>query len=202
MKHPLFAPRLLTICSGRLHPLVAALSTALLATSAFAGGEESISTHIIRVAADGNEVIEADVSDLQLGESLEFVTESGQVIDILKAPEGMEIYLDGELLDPRGLRGSTEMPHEHIAIHEAQLDIDCEGAADCEARIEALVAGELERAEVIIARHGVTEFCDENDDCDSTVMILSDDDIPTKALSGDPDKRVIIIEKHVEGELY
>jgi hypothetical protein len=203
MKHPLFASQRFTIRSRRFHPLVAALSSALFVTGAFAGGGESISTHVIKVAADGNEVIEADVSDLQLGESLEFVTESGQIIDILKAPEGIEIYLDGELLDPHGgVHGDLEQLHQHIAIHEEVLDIDCDDADDCEAHIEALVAGDFEHAEVIIARHGVTEICDADGDCDTSIRILSDGDAAVDVLSGDANKRVIIIEKEIEGELY
>ncbi len=163
------------------------------------------------MAADGNEVIEADVSDLQLGESLEFVTESGQIIDILKAPEGIEIYIDGELLDPHGgVHGDPhhklDQLHQHIAIHEEVLDIDCDGVDDCEAHIEAhmeaLVEGDFEHAEVIIARHGVTEICDADGNCDTSIKILSDGDATVDILSGDADKRVIIIEKEIEGELY
>lgn len=198
MKRHLFAP-----FTHHLNPLVAALSGALLATSAFAGSGETVSTHIIKVAADGNEVIEADVSDLQLGESLEFVTESGQIIDILKAPEGFEIYIDGELLDPHGgVHGDLEQLHQHIAIHEEVMDIDCDGVDDCEAHIEALVEGDFEHAEVIIARHGVTEMCDADGNCDTSIRILSDGDAAVDILSGDANKRVIIIEKEVEGELY
>lgn len=150
MKGPLFASLRFTTGSRHFHPRIAALGFTLLATGAFAGGGESISKHIIKVAADGGEVIEADASDLQLGESLEFVTESGQIIDILKAPDGIEIYIDGELLDPHGVHGDRSQLHRHIAIREEAVDIDCDGVDDCEAHIEALIDGDFEHAEVII----------------------------------------------------
>ena len=199
MKLHLIAP-----FSRRLHPLVAALSGALLAAPVFAGGGESVSTHIIKVGAGDAEMIEADVSDLQLGESLQFVTESGQVIDILKAPAGVEIYIDGELLDPRGVHGDPERPHKRIAIHEEQLEIDCDDTdpETCEAHIEAFVAGGLDEAQVVIARHEVSEICDEDGNCDTSVRVFSDGEAPVDVLSGDTNGRVIIIEKHVEGDLY
>jgi hypothetical protein len=196
MKRHHFAP-----FPRRLKPLVAALSGALFATGALAGGE-TISTHIIKVAADGDEVIEADVSELELGESLEFVTESGQVIDILKAPEGIELYIDGELLDPLAAHGDLERLHRHIAIHEEALDIDCEVVDDCEAHIEALVARDFEHAEVFIARREMTEICDADGHCETSIEILADGDGAVDKLSGDASKRVIIIERELQGELY
>ena len=199
MKRHLFAP-----FSRRLNPLVAALSGTLLATAAVAGGEDSISTHIIKVSPGGADVIEADVSDLQLGESLDFVTESGQVIDILNVPEGFEIYIDGELVDPQGLHGDLELLHKHIAIREERLEVECEGdtAEDCETRFEAIVSGDFDHGEVIIARHEISEFCDENGDCDTSVWISSDDDLPVHIQSDGGEGQVIIIEKKLEGDLY
>jgi hypothetical protein len=197
MKRPLFAP-----FSHRLNPLAGALSGVLLTSAAVAGGAESVSMHVIKVATGDADVIEADVSELQLGESLDFVTESGQVIDILKAPEGFEIYIDGERVDPQGLHGDQEQLHRHIAIHEEALDIDCEGVEDCDAHIEDLVAGDFEHAEVIIARHGIMEICDADGDCDMSIQIFSDGDEAMDILAGDAEKRVIIIEKEIEGELY
>ena len=203
MKRHLFTP-----FSPRVQPLVAALSCtlggALIATSAFAGGGASISTHIIKVETNGAEVIEADVSNLELGESVDFVTESGQVIDILKAPEGFEIYIDGELLEPNGAHGDLERLHKHISIHEEQLEIDCDGSDPdaCEAQVEAIVSGDFDHAEVIVARREVTEVCDEDGNCDASVWISSDADVPVHVLGDGQDKRVIVIEKTVEGELY
>lgn len=183
--------------------LLAALFCTAGASQALAGDQE-IRTHVIQVETDGSDVIEADVSDLELGESLNFVTDSGRVIDILKATEGIEIYIDGELLDAHGDHHDLEQLHRDIAIHEEQLEIHCdeEDADACRAELHALMEGEFENAEVIIARREVSEVCDDQGNCSSSVWIEKDSDLTTDILDKDSDARVIIIERRIDGELY
>ncbi|MEE4174578.1 MAG: hypothetical protein V2I57_10045 [Xanthomonadales bacterium] len=118
--------------TGLLTALVALSATA----NALAGGLEK-RTHVIKVNAGNAEVVEADVTDLALGESLNFVTDSGRVVDILRGPEGIEIYLDGELLDPHAAHGDEEMRHKRIAIRTEEIEIHCD-EADEQACLDAI----------------------------------------------------------------
>lgn len=130
---------------------------ALVASTNLLAGGDGHRSHVIKVEADGAEVVEADVTDLALGESMNFVTDSGRIIDILRGPEGFEIYLDGELLDPHAAHGDEELRHKRIAIHTEEIEIHCDEAdeAACleamDIDLDALVDVEsIEDARVII----------------------------------------------------
>jgi hypothetical protein len=86
-----------------LKALPALLFCALLASTASAT-EPGTDLHIVKFLAGDATVIEADVTDLLVGESQTFVTENGDSLDVLRTHEGLELYLNGELLDP-GLGG-------------------------------------------------------------------------------------------------
>ncbi len=90
---------------------LALLFTVLCAGSAFADVSE---TMIIKLKTDDFEIAETDISELQVGEAETIVTDSGKTIDLLRTADGLEIYVDGEMLDiPEmsgdGLHGGCEM---------------------------------------------------------------------------------------------
>jgi hypothetical protein len=152
------------------------LTAPLLASSA-AAEQEVHRKHVIKVMTDGAEVIEADVSHLQPGESEVFVTESGSTVDLLRTADGMEIYIDGELVDAapdEAVLARLHLAEEHVAGEHGEEftwteDIDI----DCQAEDEETCA-EL----IFLAREGDLE------------------DI--HSLAGDHEVRVIRIEKHEE----
>jgi hypothetical protein len=126
---------------------------------------------------DDAEMIEADVSHLQPGESEVFVTESGRTVDLLRTRDGMEIYIDGELVETAPDEAALARIHlaeEHIAGRNGEeitwsedIEIDC-------------------RAE-------------DEETCSELVFIAREGDFEDlQALAGDHEVRVIRIEKHEE----
>jgi hypothetical protein len=96
---------------------------------------------VVALKTDDFELHETDISDLAVGEAETVFTESGKTIDLLRTAEGVEIYVDGELLDtgPGGLEG----------VHgEEDFDIDL----DMEAH-----HGDGHEAKVIVIKKIVTE---------------------------------------------
>ena len=95
--------------SRHLKTLTAALLGSLIVTVAHAGDKHTVSDtshttktiqkHVIKVQAGGAEIIEADVSNLAPGEARSYTTDSGHMVDILKGIDGIEIYLDGTLIE-------------------------------------------------------------------------------------------------------
>ena len=98
-------------------PIFALAIVALLsATSTQANNEEKM---IIALHTDGNELVNADISELAIGEAKTIETDDGTVIDILRTVDGAELYVDGELLemdfDAEGMHGD-HMIKRHVEI--------------------------------------------------------------------------------------
>lgn len=115
------------------------LFLALCANPASAG-EGSHADHektiVVKLKTDDFEAIETDVSDLAVGESEIIHTEDGRTIDLLRTTDGVEIYVDGELVDT-DLEGDGQVHKKHIVVHkdidvETNVEIECDEAEECE----------------------------------------------------------------------
>ena len=88
----------------------------LAATCVQAGSEEKI---VIALKTDDFELQKTDVSEMVIGESQTIETDSGKVIDILRTADGVELYVDGELLEMdfsgQGLH-EEHMVQKHVEI--------------------------------------------------------------------------------------
>ena len=89
---------------------------------------------VIALKTDHFELAEIDVSDLLVGESQTIETDSGKIVDVLRTADGIELYIDGELLD---IDFAGEGLHENhmMANH---LEVICEDDEDCDRDFEAL----------------------------------------------------------------
>ena len=94
------------------------LTTLLCAAYAWAGDTDKT---VIALKTHDFELAETDISDLQVGELESVVTESGKTIDLLRTEDGVEIYIDGELLDMPAMHGE----HHDGKMHERVI-IECE----------------------------------------------------------------------------
>jgi hypothetical protein len=109
-----------------LKPVLALATFAILAASSVqADTEEKM---IIALKTDDFELTETDISALAVGEGKTIETESGKVIDILRTTDGVEIYVDGELL---------EMNFDHDSLHEEHMvrkhvEVICDGDEECD----------------------------------------------------------------------
>jgi hypothetical protein len=70
---------------------------------------------VIALKTDDFELQKTDISHLEAGDAETIVTESGKTIDLLRTEDGVEIYVDGELLEP-GAHGDHEVIHERIEV--------------------------------------------------------------------------------------
>jgi len=117
---------------------------------------------VIALATDDFELAETDISHLEVGDARTIHTESGKTIDLLRTEDGVEIYVDGELLD-MGLESEQGLHEEHAVIHK-HVEVICETEEDCEETVwisddedidvEAL-HGDTHRKKVIVIREEI-----------------------------------------------
>jgi len=108
--------------------LTLAVVAVLAATSAQAASKEKM---IIALKTDNYELLETDVSSLAVGEAQTIETDTGKIIDILRTVDGVEIYVDGELL---------EMDLDHEDLHEGHMvekhvEIICDSEEECDRHV-------------------------------------------------------------------
>ncbi|MBT8060945.1 MAG: hypothetical protein KJO33_15230, partial [Gammaproteobacteria bacterium] len=75
---------------------------ALGGTLAVAGeyaGDDAEKKMVIALTTDDFELDQTDVSHLGIGDAETIVTENGQTIDLLRTEDGIDVFVDGELLD-------------------------------------------------------------------------------------------------------
>ena len=155
--------------------------TLLTIPAAYAGEEKKM---MVAIATDSFTLEETDISLLAVGEAKTIATGSGQVIDILRTPDGAEVYIDGELIEP-GLghdEGDHEMPfvrkhveiicgddddaecekhvmiktHGDASLHH-DLEIDCndeEGQGACDEHLIKIIDGDFVDIEEFHEEHG------------------------------------------------
>jgi hypothetical protein len=171
-----------------------AIATLLYAGHAFAGEQEKI---VIQLKTDDFELAETDISELGIGESETIVTESGKIIDLLRTPDGVEIYVDGELMDVPGM-GSHDGHHgDSVNVHKSIM-IECEVEGDEE--IETSCAEDMH----VLSGDGHKIWFSENENIDLGTLHEAGEGHKIirihKSLDVDADvetivKKVIIIEK-------
>ena len=98
-----------------------ALLALLCAPLSLQAGDDPTAAHghemLIALHTDEFDLREADISHLAPGDVETIVTDSGRTIDLLRTEEGIEVYIDGELLDIGGLHGRALHEGRH-QVHE------------------------------------------------------------------------------------
>ncbi len=92
-----------------------------------AGVPEDETTMVIALSTDDFDLPETDISHLAIGDAETIHTESGKTIDLLRTEEGVEIYVDGELLKP----GLGDL-HDGHAVIRHDVEVICESEGECE----------------------------------------------------------------------
>jgi hypothetical protein len=108
-----------------------AIGLFLLAANPVKAGDEPESTVdrkiVIALTTDDFELGETDISHLAVGDAETIVTDSGKTIDLLRTEDGVEIYVDGELLDL-----DDEALHEEKHVVKKRVEVICDDEDDCE----------------------------------------------------------------------
>ena len=201
---------------GYLSPIFALAATALLATGNVQADTEE--TMIIALKTDDFEMTETDISSLAIGESQTIETDSGKVIDLLRTADGVEIYVDGELLemsfDREGLH--EEGSHDVHTIRK-HVEVICDNDEECDKNVFVFTGDDTDIAsfvsdegENIIIHKEIELTCtsdEEGTDCsDKMKWVYEDDDIDLEELremhmnGKGAGHKVIIIKKHVVTE--
>lgn len=118
----------------------------LAATSVQAGSEEKV---VIALKTGDFELQETDVSELVIGESQTIETDSGKIIDILRTADGVELYVDGELLE---MDFSGQGLHEEHMVQK-HVEIICDDEEECDKNV-FVVSGEDFDFEELHEMHG------------------------------------------------
>ena len=111
---------------------LALLFTILCAGPAFADTPEKM---IIKLKTNEFEIAETDISSLQVGEAETIVTDSGKIIDLLRTADGVEIYVDGEMLEMPDMSGASLDGGLHAIMHK-QIHVECVVDGDDESELE------------------------------------------------------------------
>jgi len=131
----------------KITPILAVM-VFVLSTAALSAGEDKM---VIALTTDDFELAETDVSDLEIGDSETIYTQSGKTIDLLRTAEGVEIYVDGELLE-LGLKGEEGVHEGHHIVHQ-HIEVDCDSEEDCDMDTEpGSLHGEGHHEKVIIIK--------------------------------------------------
>ena len=114
--------------------LLLAAAILALSTVSLSAGEHPEQTvekkMVIALHTDDFELAETDISGLEIGDSETIHTESGKTIYLLRTADGVEIYVDGELLET-GLNGEGCMHEGKHMVHK-RIEVICESDEDCE----------------------------------------------------------------------
>ncbi len=97
--------------------------------------------YVVALSTDDFELEETDLSHLAVGDAETILTESGKTIDLLRTEEGIEIYIDGELLDI-GM-ADAELHGSHKIVH-ADVEIICDEDEECEETVWISEDGEMD----------------------------------------------------------
>ena len=150
----------------------AAIVTLAVLTSGLAMAN-SVEKRVIAIKTNDFELSETDVSDLAVGEAETIVTEDGKTVDILRTAEGLEIYVDGELLDMSF--GESLGNHR---MHKRKV-ITCDASeGDCEHEFVGH-SGLHEDGEVhaaVVKKVHVECVSDDESECAEKMVWVSDDE--------------------------
>lgn len=153
----------------RLKPFLAFPVLSLLcSTGVLAEDSEKI---VIALKTNDFELAATDISDLAIGDAETIVTESGKTIDLLRTADGVEIYVDGELVETPHLSGMSGDHHGESIVHKKVM-IECETVDDS----------------------GVSSTCEDE------MIFVTDGDADFETLHG-AGHRLIKIHKSVDGEV-
>lgn len=191
--------------------LASSLTLLFFTGAAMAGDREKM---VIELKTNDFQVAETDISNLSVGEAKTILTDSGKTVDILRTEDGVEIYVDGELLEmPEMHEAHDQAVHEHVEVvcvsdgeEDGSADSECDHDmmffSDEDIDIEALGEHGTE-SRVIVKR--VQHECesDQEGECEDEQVWVSDgSDVAFGELheTGEGKHRIVRIHKSVDGD--
>lgn len=193
-----------------LNQIACSLALFVLVGSAAAGEQEKM---VIELKTNDFEVAETDISDLAVGEAKTIHTDSGKTVDILRTADGVEIYIDGELLEvPSMSDGQNQSIHEHVEIecvHEAGEDEGMTGdcghhmmfISDEDIDLDGSVADGAEQRVIVRQVHRACESDQEGECEDHRFWVTDGGDLEVSELhQSDGAHKIVRIHKSTAGD--
>jgi len=150
---------------------------------AFAGSDAPHASHesvtVIALKTDEFEIPETDVSHLGVGDAETIYTEDGRTIDILRAEDGIEVYVDGELLEV----GSVA-PHDATVV---DYEIVCNGDEECDELVYEYV-DEAPHVNMVRIKEGSTIMIHDDEGLEEFAPLVDD-------INAEVHKKVIVVRK-------
>ncbi|NOR18631.1 MAG: hypothetical protein GQ538_00910 [Xanthomonadales bacterium] len=194
------------------HYMKAIFSLAVLAflatASAQAGSAEKM---VIALKTDDFELTKTDVGDLAIGESQTIETDSGKVIDILRTADGVELYIDGELLEMDF--DGQDLHEEHMV--QKHVEIICDDDEECDKNVFVFTGDDndmstwiSDEGEHVLLHEDIALSCGNDDNetsCSEKIVLISDgeefdfEELHEMHASGEGHK-IIMIKKEVLAE--
>ena len=133
----------------------------------------------IKIIGDDFELDEADVSNLEPGESMSFYTDSGREVLVVREDDGFDISIDGESLDLPSLAHGA---HHGGGFHGVKIitkDFVCDDEDEC---VHDFISiddiGEIEVLD-LLGEELALDFqvhqnveCDDTEDCSHNIKVL------------------------------
>jgi hypothetical protein len=182
------------------------VALALLATASVQA--ETKEKMVINLKTDNFELQNTDVSELAIGESRTIETDSGKTVDILRTADGVEIYVDGELLEMD--LGGHGLHQEHMV--QKHVEIICNDDEECDENVFVFAGDDGDMSEWmtvegdhIIVHEDMELSCnsdDEESNCSEKMVFISDgEDFEIEELhqnhADGEDHKIVIIKKKV-----
>ncbi len=104
------------------------LSGILVAGLALADGGYEM---LIDIETDEISINQMDIDHLEVGDSETIYTQDGKTVDILRTAQGVEIFIDGEKLDPPSLHGIADGAAHEMHKYVLKIECDSEDVDDC-----------------------------------------------------------------------
>lgn len=190
--------------------LLATVIFILSATAVVAGKDtERVVEKKIVVALNSDDFVleETDLSHLGVGDAETIVTESGKTIDLLRTEDGIEIYVDGEMIDLGDHHGEHHVVRK-IEIICGEDDEECGELPEISEVLDIDIREFHDGDQKVIVVHGEDEEWDiealsegahENH---GTVHIVREfDELDADELHKEHEREVIIIRKKSEDEI-
>jgi hypothetical protein len=145
---------------------------------------------VVALKSDDFDLVQTDISHLGVGESEIIQTEDGRIIDLLRTTEGVEIYIDGELLDLASLHDDDSV---HKVMHR-EVKVICEGDEDETECAESIWMSDDMDLEALHEEGDHVIMIHKLQDGESDMDIDADVEVEVD----DRHKKIIVIKKHSE----
>lgn len=196
--------------------IVLILLAGIALSPTWAGGDQYEAK--IKIVGEDFELDEADVSDLEVGESMSFYTDSGRDVLVVREENGFDISIDGESLD---LPTLVHDDHHGGGFHGVKVitkEIVCDDDEECDHDFINIHEGgdfevlELLGEELALDIEVLRDFeCSDEEECKHAVKIWHNSDGHDFEFNDESEfefndedgKKVIIIKKRIhdhEGE--